>query len=192
MEIKTMYRLLIATVFVLLMSIGIYIGIDISGKKEEDKENVAVSNTENIKVYDEAAVSSEIEEPTEVDVKFTDIYPDCGHSIDQEEHFSNTTKEKVKEEIEGKDSTYKLVGEQDGILLYEKVHDGKCLNHYMVVLENDVVKIFRIDEKGDYKPYQDTEITRSMLRDGIAEQLEEGILVDDVEELFLLMEDIES
>jgi len=31
-----------------------------------------------------------------------------------------------------------------------------------------------------------------MLRDGIKEQLQSGIEVDDIEELFLLMEDIES
>ena len=192
MENKTMYRVLIATVFVLLMSIGIYIGLDISGDNKSKKEEVVVSNTDNIKIYDENAVDETYEEITDVDVKFTDIYPDCGHSIEQKEHYSGTTKDKVIKEIEEKDLTYKLVGEEDGVLLYEKVHTGKCMNHYKVVLENNVVKIYRIDEEGEYKLYQDTEITGTMLRDGIVEQLEDGIMVDDIEELFLLMEDIES
>ena len=193
MENKTMYRVLIATVFVLLMSIGIYIGVDISDKNKNVKDEVVVSNTDNIKIYDENALDEEKkEEITDIDVKFTDIYPDCGHSIEQKEHYSGTNIENVKKEIEEKDVTYKLVAEQDGVLLYEKVHTGKCMNHYKVVLENNIVKIYRINEEGEYKLYQDTEITSTMLRDGIIEQLEDGILVDDIEELFLLMEDIES
>ena len=87
---------------------------------------------------------------------------------------------------------YRLVGEQDGILIYQKVHTGKCMNHYKVILENDVVVIYRMSENGEFKPYQTTEITSTMLREGIKEQLEQGIIVDDIEELFLLMEDIES
>ena len=188
-----MYRILVVTVFVLLMSIGIYIGLDISDKKESKNKEVVVSNTDNVKIYDENAVDlTPEEEITDVDVKFTDIYPDCGHSIEQKEHYSGTTKEKVKKEIEEKDVTYKLVGEKDGILLYEKVHIGKCMNHYKVILEDNVVKIYRINEEGEYKLYQDTEITSTMLREGILDQLEDGIFVDDIEELFLLMEDIES
>lgn len=194
MSSKNMYRVLVATVFALLMVVGIYIGVEITDKdKNITEQNITVSNTENIKIYDDMADIIQDEEPIEdIEVKFTDIYPDCGHNIESQEHQENTTKSRVKNEIEDKDLSYRLIGEQDGILIYQKVHTGKCMNHYKVILENDLVTIYRIGKSGDFELYQTTEITSNMLREGIKEQLQKGIEVDDIEELFLLMEDIES
>jgi len=194
MKNENLYRILVATTFILLMVLGIYIGTEITDKSNKTKEkNVVVSNTSSIKIYDEEAVIEEEKETLgTVDVKYVDIYPDCGHNIESKEHQEKTTKEMLKKEIEDKDLGYRLIGEQEGILIYQKVHVGKCMNHYMVKLENDIVVIYRMNENGEFAPYQTTEITSQMLRSGISEQLQEGIIVDDIEELFLLMEDIES
>lgn len=188
-----MYRVLVATIFVLLMTVGVYIGVELSDEGTEKTErDLIVSNTEAIQIYNEEAEIYEEEQIEDVDVKFTDIYPDCGHNIESKEHQQGTTKEKVKKEIEEKDLGYRLIGEQEGILLYQKVHTGKCMNHYKVLLEKDLVTIYRMSESGQFELYQTTEITSSMLREGIKEQLKNGIEVNDIEELFLLMEDIES
>ncbi len=196
MKTENMYRILVATIFVLLMTVGIYIGVEITAKDKQNTKNnnpdIIVSNTDSVYIYDEQAEITQEEEIIDVNVKFTDIYPDCGHSIESEEHQGQTTKTKIKEEIEEKDLGYRLIGEQEGILLYQKVHSGKCMNHYKVILENDLVNIYRIGETGEFEIYQTTEIAASMLRDGIKEQLQDGIEVDDIEELILLMEDIES
>ena len=193
MSSENMYRVLVATVFVLLMVVGIYIGVEFTDEDiPQSEENIIVSNTDSIKVYNELANIEDMEEIIDVDVKFTDVYPDCGHSIESKEHQESTTKQNVKNEIESKDLGYRLIGEQEGVLLYEKVHTGKCMNHYKVILENDVVVIYRINKTGEFELYQITEITSKMLRDGIKSQLQQGIEVDDIEELFLLMEDIES
>lgn len=193
MENKNMYRILVATIFVLLMSVGVYLGVELADEKNSsDVPFVLESNTDAIQIYNEEADIEEEKELIEVDVKFIDVYPDCGHSIESEEHQENTTKDDVRKEIEEKDLGYKLVGEQDGILLYQKVYVGKCMNHYKVILENDLVNIYRMSANGEFEIYQTTEITSSMLREGIKEQLKVGIEVDDIEELFLLMEDIES
>lgn len=194
MRSENMYRVLVATVLMLLMVVGIYIGVEITDNgAKTNEQDVVVSNTDSIKIYDEEADIQEVQETlTQVDVKFTDVYPDCGHNIESEEHQQDTTKERIKQEIEDKDLGYKLIGEQDGILLYQKVHTGKCMNHYKVILENDLVTIYRMGKAGEFELYQTTEITSSMLREGIKEQLEAGIEVDDIEELFILMEDIES
>ena len=187
MNVENMYRVLVATVFVLLMVVGIYIGVEVTDDKQKTKQQVVVSNTDEIEIYDE-----EEEKLVDVAIKYTDIYPDCGHNIENNETQQETTIAMVKKEIEDKDLGYRLIGERDGVLLYQKVHNGKCMNHYKVILENDVVAIYRMNESGQFAPYQTTQITISMLREGIKEQLEQGIEVDDVEELFLLMEDIES
>ena len=196
MKTENMYRILVATIFVLFMTVGIYIGVEIGDKGEVQEETknpeVEVSNMDSIYVYDEQAEIIQEEEIIAVDIKFTDVYPDCGHSIDSEEHQNDTTKTKVKEEIEEKDLGYRLIGEQEGVLLYQKVHSGKCMNHYKVILENDLVNIYRMGKTAEFELYQTTDITSDMLRQGIKEQLEAGIEVDDIEELLLLMEDIES
>lgn len=194
MSSKSMYRVLIVTVLMMLMVIGIYIGVELTDNEvQQIEDNIIVSNTDAVKIYDdEADIIPEEDKIIDVDIKYTDIYPDCGHNIESIEHESNTSKSKVKKSVVEKDLGYRLVGEQDGILIYQKVHTGKCMNHYKVILANDVVDIYRINKSGEYELYQTTEITSSMLRDGIKEQLEKGIEVDDIEELLLLMEDIES
>ena len=193
MSSENMYRILVATVFVLFMVVGIYIGVELSGKDEfKDKEPITVSNTDIVTVYDEEIENIVEEVLDEVKVKYTDVYPECGHNFESEEHYEFTTKAKVREEIQKKDIGYKLLGEQEGILIYEKVHSGKCMNHYKVIIENDVVAIYRMSRNNEFEPYQTTEITSNMLREGIKEKLLQGIIVDNVEELFLLMEDIES
>lgn len=194
MSSKSMYRVLIVTVLMMLMVIGIYIGVEITDNDvKEFENNIIASNMDAVKIYDdEAEIISEEDKIMDVDIKYTDIYPDCGHNIESIEHESSTSKSKVKKSVEEKDLGYRLIGEQEGILIYQKVHTGKCMNHYKVILENDVVEIYRINKLGEYELYQTTEITSNMLRDGIKEQLEKGIEVDDIEELLLLMEDIES
>lgn len=195
MRTETMYRILVATVMVLLLVIGIYIGIDSANNEKESKMIASVSNQNvTVKPYIEEYKDTVSEEDLVIDVSvvYTDVYPDCGHTIEQEETHESTTVNKIKQKIDEKDLGYRLVGTDDGILIYQKVNVGRCRNHYKVVLEEDRVKIYRIGISGEYEPYQETEITVETIREGIKEQLIKGIEVDELEELILLIEDIES
>lgn len=195
MKTETMYRILVATVMVLLLVIGIYIGIDTSNKEKESKLLASVSNQNvTVKPYveEEQETVSEDDLIIDVAVVYTDVYPDCGHTIEQEEVHEQTTVNKIKQDIEEKDLGYRLIGTQEGILIYQKVNIGRCRNHYKVVLDEDRVKIYRIGISGEYEPYQETEITTKTIREGIKEQLISGIEVDEIEDLILLIEDIES
>jgi len=195
MKTETMYRILVATVMVLLLVIGIYIGIDTSNNEKESKLLASVSNknvTVNPYVEEEKETVSEDDLVIDVSVVYTDVYPDCGHTIEQEETHESTTVNRIKQEIDEKDLGYRLVGTQDGILIYQKVNAGRCRNHYKVVLEENRVRIYRMGGSGEYEPYQETEITAETIREGIKEKLIEGIEVDELEDLILLIEDIES
>lgn len=195
MKTETMYRILVATVMVLLLVIGIYIGIDTTNKEKESKLLASVSNQNvTVKPYIEPEKETVSVDDLVIDVSvvYTDVYPDCGHTIEQEEKHEDTTVNKLKQEIEEKDLGYRLVGTDEGILIYQKVNVGRCRNHYKVVLEEDKVRIYRIGISGEYEPYQETEITTATIREGIKEQLINGIEVDEIEELLLLIEDIES
>lgn len=186
-----MYKVLMVTVFILLLVVGIYIGMSVFDDKEQ--KNIVASNTEEVEVYDENEQSGVDEEKVmDVYINYTDVYPECGHSIESKEHEENMKMSDVKKSVEAKDIGYRLIGEEDGVLIYQKVHTGKCRNHFKVVLENNIVVVYRMGETAEYEPYQETEITSEMLREGISTQLEEGIEVDDLEELLLLLEDIGS
>ncbi len=192
MRTRTLYKILLGVSLVLFFVVGMYIGVEIS--KEEEQKDVIASTNKKVNIAVEPYVEeTEQEEPLiDVVIKYTDVYPDCGHTIDSEENYENTTLEDMKHEVDERDLGYRLIGIEDGILIYQKVHNGKCLNHYKVIFEESTVKIYRINLAGEYEFYQDTEITIETIREGIREKLKEGIIVDDIEELLLLIEDIES
>lgn len=194
MKTETMYRILVTTVLVLIMVIGIYIGIDSYEKESNENIIASVSNDKvSVKPYiEEQDVISEDDLVIDVSIVYTDVYPDCGHTIEIEEKHERTTVNRIKQEIDEKDLGYRLVGSNEGVLIYQKVNTGKCRNHYKVILEENRVKIYRMGISGDFEPYQETEITVETIREGIREQLETGIIVDEIEELLLLIEDIES
>ena len=105
MRTETMYRILVATVIVLLFVIGIYIGVDSSTKDQENKITTSVSNQNvSVKPYLEEYKDATTEDLLiDVSVVYTDVYPDCGHTIEQEEKYENTTVNKIKKDIEMKD-----------------------------------------------------------------------------------------
>lgn len=199
MKTKTMYKILISMVIIMLFLVGIYIGLEIS-KNEEQTNIIATNNNEvsidkevdnidqnNIEIYEET-----YDEVIDVSIKYTDIFPDCGHNIETEEEYKSISINEIKKEIEDRDLGYRLIGQEDGILIYQKVHSGKCRNHYKIILEDGKVNVYRLSESGEFEYYQDTEITVETIREGIKEKLEEGIIVDELEELILIIEDIES
>ena len=193
MRTETLYKILFGIYLVIFFVVGIYIGVEIS-KEEQDKDVIASVDNKKVNISVEPYEEEEKQDEPLIDVmvKYTDVYPDCGHTIDSEENYENTTIEDMKQEIEQRDLGYRLIGIEDGILIYQKVHSGKCLNHYKVIFEEGTVKIYRNNLEGEYEYYQDTEITIETIREGIREKLKEGIIVDDIEELLLLIEDIES
>ena len=198
MRNEMLYRILFGVVLVLFFVIGMYIGVEITSK-EEQSDIIAATNSD-VKIEIEPYKEEELkdietngeEEILDVTIKYTDVYPDCGHVMESEEEYWNTTVSAMKEEIANNDLGYRLIGEESGVLIYQKVHNGKCLNHYKVILEDGSVKVYRIDLAGEYVFYQDTEITAKTIREGIKEQLINGIYIDEIEELLLLIEDIES
>ena len=192
MKTESLYKILFGVSLILFFVVGIYIGVGIS--KEEEQKDVIASTNKKVDISVEPYEEEIEQEETLIDVviKYTDVYPDCGHTIDSEEKYENTTIDNMKCEVDERDLGYRLIGIEDGILIYQKVHTGKCLNHYKVIFEDGTVKIYRNNIEGEYEYYQDTEITIETIREGIREKLKEGIIVDELEELLLLIEDIES
>lgn len=195
-ETRTLYRILVICVFVLLMTIGIYLGTLYISDTEAKDNTVDVVSEDDVEPYVESS-NPEVknEEATDENRNFTvtyvDIYSECGHRKERYESYINEDKEKIKEKIE-KENIYSLAGEEDGILIFERVYKGMCTDHYKLKIENEKVVVYKINESGTYEIYQILEVDIDTIREDIKEQLKQGVTLDSLDELFVFLEDIES
>lgn len=203
MKTDTMYRVLVGTVFVLLITLVLYVGTNIVNNEdkltEEANNNNVVVDNKNIDIYNEdydedndEGKDEENEDRINVIAKYVDIYSECEHEMDTSEQYYNSTLNKVKDVARKKHQEYALSEESGNILVFERVYKGKCPNHFLVKIEESTLSIYRVNLDGEYELYQQTEIASEFLREGLTEKLKDGIYVDGLSELFVLLEDIES
>lgn len=196
-ESRMVYRILMVCLMVLIMIAGIYVGTKYIAKSEVSKSAVDVVNDDNIKVYgeeDDKKEEKDIKENKEEDliVTYVDIYSECGHRKEGKAVHIHGNIDKVKENIEGGNDGYELMGEEDGLLIFERVYGGSCTDHYKVGINNGKICVYKINEKGEYDLYQTLEIDLETVREDVKEQLENEVVLDSLEELFVFLEDIES
>lgn len=199
MKTDTMYRVLVGTVFVLLITLVLYVGTNLVGKEdkpiEQANNNELVVDNKNVDIYNEGQNEENVEDKEErinVIAKYVDIYSECDHEMDTSEQYYNSTLNIVKDIAKDKHQEYSLSEESGNILVFERVYKGKCPNHFLVKIEDEFLSIYRINYQGEYELYQQTEIASEFLREGLQEKLQDGIYVDGLSELFMLLEDIES
>lgn len=195
MSSDTMYKVLLGTVFVLLITLVFYVGINITDNEEPVSE---VSKNQDVVVepYKEDEVSNNIQTAIDEDrinvvAKYVDIYSECKHEIENTEQYYDVVMETAKKTSREKHQEYSLVDETGNILIFERVYKGKCPNHFLVKVEENFLNIYRINKDEEFELYQQSEIEPELLREGIREKLEVGIQVDGLSDLFILLEDIE-
>ena len=201
MKTDTMYRVLVGTVFTLLITLVLYVGtklVDSEDKMvEEAKVQDVVVDNKNVSVYNEEQDTKKEKEDNEEDrinviAKYVDIYSECDHEMDISEQYYNSTLDTVRNIAKEKHQEYSLSEESGNILVFERVYKGKCPNHFLVKIEENNLCIYRINLEGEYEIYQQTEIAAEFLREGLTEKLKDGVYVNGLSELFVLLEDIES
>ena len=201
MNTDTMYRVLVGTVFALLITLVLYVGtklVDSEDKMvEEAKVQDVVVDNKNVSVYNEEQDTKKEKEDNEEDrinviAKYVDIYSECEHEMDVSEQYYNSTLDTVRNIAKEKHQEYSLSEESGNILVFERVYKGKCPNHFLVKIEENNLCIYRINLEGKYELYQKTEIAAEFLREGLTEKLKDGVYVNGLSELFVLLEDIES
>ena len=201
MNTDTMYRVLVGTVFALLITLVLYVGTKLVDSKdkmvEEAKVQDVVVDNKNVSVYNEEQDTKKEKEDNEEDrinviAKYVDIYSECDHEMDISEQYYNSTLDTVRNIAKEIHQEYSLSEESGNILVFERVYKGKCPNHFLVKIEENNLCIYRINLEGEYEIYQQTEIAAEFLREGLTEKLKDGVYVNGLSELFVLLEDIES
>ncbi len=190
---KFEYQILIISVFLVLMVTGIYIGIQASKPKEksEEIEKTEAVSTREVIIYNESDKKDKLED---VEIIYVDIYKECNHVFQNKviEYGSVFNEVKAIESKKAKESGYKVVKESDGILMFEREIPIKCSDHYIIKLKEEKVLIYNIKKDGKYGIYQETDIHEASLREDYIIKLKEGIEVDTAEELYMIIEDMES
>jgi hypothetical protein len=183
---KTVYRIVILSIAVILLLSGTYIGVKIS--KNVVKNEVVTEPIDNVEQPTSVAVINQVENK-DIEVIYEDYYTNCKEVITNKNMEFGTTKEKIKEKV---DKGYTLVEETENSIKFRKEINSNCPNHFELRLEDGYVKIYQLVSDEVSTIYKNTEIPRSSIRDELVDELEKGIRVNTLEELNSYIEDMES
>ena len=199
MSNKTKYRIFVIFLFVFLLGLGVVMGLSISydgnitddyvGKEEknDDKEitktNDITSEPVSTKKYD-------------IELVYLDEYSLCGETIKKESVVYDTTLEDLKITEENKqqenNENYDISEETNERLVYKRVINGNCPNHFLVKFEDEKIIVYNVIDNNTKNVYQEIDVSNELVRGELLEELSNGVYVDSLQELNFLIEDIES
>lgn len=192
------YRIFLLITLIILLGSGIFIGMNLFSdeKVPEEDEVASVASKDDVEVYVEPDGEDIIED---IEVVYVDIYKDCNHKLQKKYYIYGKTLEEVKiyeeenfDNTVNNESEYTLVKSSDGVLMYEKEYYCKCPNHYVLRMDGDKVSIYKYGENNEYVKFRETDILASTLKPEIKAQLMLGIEAETTEQLYMIIEDMES
>lgn len=193
MRLETKYRILVISMFVVLLMFGIYIGFNMDNKKTTTDIAKTVINEqmeeEEVSIYAK-------EKKYDIELVYEDEYTLCSHRLKSSDIIYNTTLTELKkielDKQKKEEKEYEVKEEtKDRVVFYRAVAQN-CPNHFNVKLENGVVVIYNIVNDSVNTVYQKIDIAQELIRPEMIEELNVGIKVDSKEELNLIIEDLES
>ena len=180
--------------------LGVLIGNSIYNRNNEDTNNNNALNlnedlnyTNNIEISTVTTSGGEKEKTTpNTLIIYKTYYTKCKHYVQEYEEIDfslvNCNEEEVKENMRGKWDVEKFSAKEIEV---SKDVEGFCNQHYKLKLENNVVVIYTIDEKGIETEYEVTNITNEYLTEEDILRLKTGILIYGKENLTSTIEDYE-
>ena len=195
MRIETKYRILVISMFVILLMFGVFVGFNVvrGNSANELAESVMNNNTDDeVSIYTE----SKAEEKYDIELVYEEEYTLCGHKIDNSDIITNTTLDELKEKEIAKQkesgNEYEILEESNERLVFYKKLDQNCPNHFNIKLENGIVMVYSIVNDTVSTVYQKIDIPQELISPEMLEELNVGIKVDSKEDLNLIIEDLES
>lgn len=195
-----MKKIIICVCVVISISIGVLVGKMINNNYNNNTESYNTKNlnesleyTNNIEISSITTSGAEEEKTTpNTLIIYKTYYTKCKHYVQEYEEIDfslvNCNEEEVKENMRGKYDVEKFSSEE--IEVSKEIEDF-CNQHYKLKLENDVVVIYTIDEKGEETEYEITNITTEYLTQEDILRLKTGILIYGKENLTSTIEDYE-
>ncbi len=203
---KTYILVILFAVIILGITAGTYLFV--SNEKQKDKNN----NVENVinKVSDknEKNYNKELNELNMANnsietnsneekispnclVTLKRYYDKCGHTTKEYIDIQEDLVNKTQKELEEKYPNWKVKKFSSGEIVLYIEYTGICDEHYVLREKDGKIVIYKIDENGQEKLYETTEIAIDYLTDEDKENIKNGIKVNGKEELNQLIEDFE-
>ena len=194
-----LYRASIVMLCVILAVLGIYIGLQIFENNMKQDAVDVVNNSENKEQEKEVEIYMPVVTKTyDIELIYEDYYELCKESIINKNIIYGVTLDELKkseiEKQEKRGEESEIVEENNERLVFKKTIKKYCPNHFMLTLSNEQneVVIYSVEDDDIKSVYKTIDIYKNTLRDELVEELENGIEVDSVKELNLIIEDIES
>lgn len=185
---KTKYRGFVIIVGIILLSFGVYLGFKLTDKTMPNNEVIVDKNSDNINKDQEEekpVISNNI---TSIEVVHKEYYKKCGETITTSDFVYDKDIETIKKD----NSNYTVEEESENKIVFSKVNDGYCNNHFELKIVDNFVVIYKIIDDGVSIIYKRTDICADRIREEIKVELDKGIRINSIEELNIIIEDIES
>lgn len=196
-----MNKNIIILLCVMIVIVGIISGIYLYHRTNNDidknnhfntqaKEVVTIENKTEIS---DALPTSVTEEKTTSNtlIIYKTYYAKCNHYINEYKDIDASYVNLTESEFAEKNKSWKLVSFSPSEITLEKQEDKYCNQHYILRLHNGFLTIYIIDENGNEKEYEITEITNEYLTTEDILKLEKGITIYGKENLISTLEDFE-
>lgn len=191
-----MNRILIVLCILLIIFAGIFIGFIVYSGNLTVQDNSLENNKVLVIEEDKNIVVSEIlaeEERTTPNtlIVYKTYYTKCKHYIQRYEDVDVTMVNLTEKEFKEKMREWRIDKFSMGEVEISKEIEAYCNEHYKLKLENNVIVVYKIDEAGNEKEYEQTGITTEYLTNEDILKLTTGIEVYGDENLSSAMEDYE-
>lgn len=197
MRLETKYRILVISMFIVLLMFGIYIGFNMQNNSNSNTELAKTVLNEQVQDNDVSIYTEENKlKKYDIELIYEDEYSLCGHIIQNSEIIYETTLEKLKEielnKQKEEQKEYEIKEETKERLIFYRNVAQNCPNHFNIKLEDGIIVIYNVVNDTVNTIYQKIDISQELIRPEMIEELNVGIKVDSKEELNLIIEDLES
>lgn len=183
---------------ILIIVLGIFVGVYLYNLNNLNKANITNDVTQvndeknDIKITNTLEIVTKEEKTTPNTLMIYKIYyTKCNHFINEYKDIDISAVNLNKQEIKEINKEWTITEFSPEQIVLEKQENDFCKEHFKLKIENNIIKIFSLDEKNNETLYEETNITTEYLTDEDILRLKEGILVYGKENLTSVLEDYE-
>jgi len=157
---------------------------------------VSQNNTDYLKIFNnEIALETSSGEEKRVSPNslfaLKKVYNECNHFEYEEAELPKELVNLSRQEIEDYYDDWEVEEFDDKKLVLCKEINGYCNQHFVIKLDDNQVKVYRLGTHGEYIEYKNTDIFKEYLPEEDIKKLEDGIMIYGEGKLSSVLEDYE-
>ena len=205
-----MNKIIVAIISILVILLAIFFGTTMYKNDEQGKVTNQVDNVTELseQIVDECTEEfEEMQKANEIDTQansqeeiklspncsftFKTHYQGCGHISNQYINIPKQLVNKTQAEVDELYSDWNIEKFQNNEVILSKTENGECGEHYVIRDVNGQIVIYIIDNNGEEKEYEKTEIATEYLTETDKITIKNGLKVYGKEALNQVIEDFE-